>query len=110
MAEEDTDSRAERPPSNVFVIHALEAINASKDARKSKELGDATQAALQHIRNTEQKLNPELLFRPLQLASRSRDVPTQVTALDCIGKLISYSYFAFSEPSAESNTPSLIER
>lgn len=100
--------------STVFVVSALEKINASKDARKSKELGDAVQAALANIRNTEQQINPELLFRPLQMATKSYNVQVQVIALDCIGKLISYSYFAFPTPSnappIAADTPPLIER
>jgi brefeldin A-inhibited guanine nucleotide-exchange protein len=101
--------------SNVFVVTALESIGASKEARRSKELADAVQAALQNIKSQDQPINPEIIFRPLQLASRTLSIPLQVTALDCIGKLISYSYFAF--PSAATShiqdgaeTPPLIER
>jgi brefeldin A-inhibited guanine nucleotide-exchange protein len=93
----------------------LESIAASKEARRSKELADAVQAALQNIKSLDQPVNPEVIFKPLQLASRTLSIPLQVTALDCIGKLISYSYFAF--PSAatshardEAETPPLIER
>lgn len=100
--------------STVFVISALETINASREARRGKEFGDATQAALSNLRNTEQTINPELIFRPLLMATRSGNPQLQLTALDCIGKLISYSYFAF--PSADAapenpvETPPLIER
>ncbi|KAF1850547.1 uncharacterized protein K460DRAFT_400604 [Cucurbitaria berberidis CBS 394.84] len=98
----------------VFVVAALETIAASKDARKNKKLGDATQAALTAIKQEGDpaRINPEILFEPLQLASEAPNVPVSITALDCIGKLISYSYFSVpSEPQADqSEIPPLIER
>ena len=101
--------------STVFILTALDTIATSREARKSKELEDAVQVALDNVKQSErQPIDPELIFRPLHLASKSLSVPLQVTALDCIGKLITYSYFAF--PSAESETeatseqPPLIER
>ena len=107
-------SRSAPVSSTVFVRTALEIIEASKDARRNKELHDAAQAALSNINDAQQTVNPELIFRPLQLASRTYSVPLQVTALDCIGKLISYSYFAFpsGRPTAEAREqqPPLIER
>lgn len=104
--------------SAVFVITALETIDASKEGRRSKELRESVQAALTNIRGGNQDIDPEIIFRPLALASKTFSIPLQVTALDCIGKLISYSYFAF--PSAEASSaqdagdmserPPLIER
>jgi brefeldin A-inhibited guanine nucleotide-exchange protein len=101
--------------STVFIVTALDNIAASRDARRDKKLEDATQVALTNIKQTDgQPIDPELIFRPLHLASKTLSIPLQVTALDCIGKLITYSYFAF--PSAETqneatpeHTP-LIER
>lgn len=101
--------------STVFIVTALESIGASREARRSKELEDSVQVALSNVRSTDgQPIDPELIFRPLHLASKTLSVPLQVTALDCIGKLITYSYFAF--PSAEPENeptpqqPPLIER
>lgn len=101
--------------STVFIVTALEAIGTSRDARRNKELEDAVQVALANVRQTDgQPIDPELIFRPLHLASKTLSIPLQVTSLDCIGKLITYSYFAF--PSAESESeatpekPPLIER
>lgn len=101
--------------STVFIVTALDTIGTSREARRSKELEDAVQVALSNVRAIDgQPIDPELIFRPLHLASKSLSVPLQVTALDCIGKLITYSYFAF--PSAESandsgpEQPPLIER
>ncbi|KAF5014934.1 hypothetical protein F66182_13910, partial [Fusarium sp. NRRL 66182] len=90
--------------STVFVVTALEAIAASKDAKRNKELEDAVRKALVNIRQSDTKpLDPEVIFLPLQLATKTFSIPLQVTALDCIGKLITYSYFAFpsSRPSQD---------
>ncbi|KKY27581.1 putative guanyl-nucleotide exchange factor [Phaeomoniella chlamydospora] len=106
-------SRTTPVSSTVFVRTALETIEASRDARRSKELNDSVQAALVNINDAQQAVDPEVIFRPLQLATRTYSVPLQVTALDCIGKLISYSYFAFPSrrlsASVEPQLP-LIER
>jgi brefeldin A-inhibited guanine nucleotide-exchange protein len=87
--------------SMVFVVSALESIAASKDARKRKPLLDSTQRALSAIRNAQgdaAQLDPEILFQPLNLATDATTVSVVVTALDCIGKLISYSYFSVPAP------------
>ena len=105
--------------STVFIVTALDAIGASREARKSKELEDAVKNALANVKQSDrQPIDPEVLFYPLLLASRTLSIPLQVTALDCIGKLITYSYFAFpstqevkpSEADATAEQPPLIER
>ncbi|TKA80849.1 hypothetical protein B0A55_02350, partial [Friedmanniomyces simplex] len=101
--------------SMVFVVAALESIAASKDARKRKALQDSTQRALSAIRSAQgdaSQLNPEVLFEPLNLATEASTVAVVTTALDCIGKLISYSYFSAPPPGSEGQPqrPSLIER
>lgn len=100
--------------STVFVVSALETIGAAKEVRRNKEFTEAVQAALANIKNLEQTVNPEIIFQPLQMATKSFNVPLQVTALDCIGKLISYSYFAFpavaTNHTGGADTPPLIER
>lgn len=102
--------------STVFVVTALETIAASKDAKRSKELEDAVQKALVNIKQSDTRPpDPETIFLPLQLATKTFSIPLQVTALDCIGKLITYSYFAFpssrasQDDSADKELP-LIER
>jgi brefeldin A-inhibited guanine nucleotide-exchange protein len=97
----------------LFVVSSLESIAASKDARRSKPLSESVQRALEAIRgdtgNT--PLNPEVLFEPLNLASQAPNVQVVTTALDCIGKLISYSYFSIpSQSHSEQDGPPLIER
>ena len=89
---------AARPPllsSMIFVVGALETIGSSKDARRRRQLGDATQKALNAIKESDPQLpDPEIVFQPLQLATMTGNVTLTTVALDCIGKLISYSYFA----------------
>lgn len=95
-----TGQRSGPVSSTVFIITALDTIGASKEARKNKELEDTVKAALSNVKQSErQPIDPEVIFRPLYLATKSFSIPLQVTALDCIGKLITYSYFAF--PSAK---------
>ena len=78
----------------VFVVTALEQIAASKEARRRKPLGDAVQKALTAIKQKDDSPNPEIIFEPLRLATETSSIPLTTTALDCIGKLISYSYFS----------------
>lgn len=83
--------------SMVFVVAALESISVSKDARKRKPLLESSQRALASIRTAQgdaSQIDPEVLFEPLNLATEASTVAVVVTALDCIGKLISYSYFS----------------
>jgi brefeldin A-inhibited guanine nucleotide-exchange protein len=103
--------------SMVFVVSALENIAASKEARKRKQLGDSVQKALAAIKQSDPHLpDPEVIFEPLQLATLANSIPLATTALDCIGKLISYSYFCVpSTPNSSQNAnaeeePLLIER
>lgn len=101
-------------PSMVFVITALETIAASKEARKRKQFGETAYAALNAIKKNE-GVDPEIVFAPLRLATEAGSALLTTTALDCIGKLITYSYFAMPEtPTAEDITEEppipLIER
>ncbi|KAL8675454.1 MAG: hypothetical protein Q9168_000155 [Polycauliona sp. 1 TL-2023] len=121
MERSDTQSTAatnttQRSPisSMVFVVTALEQIAASKEARRKKQLGDSAANVLSIIKQHEASPTPEEIFEPLRLATETSSIPLTTTALDCIGKLISYSYFSL--PSAPSDTeavpqqPPLIER
>ena len=103
--------------SMVFVVTALESIAASKDARKRKPLQDSTGRALSAIRSAQgdaSQISPEVMFEPLNLATEASTVSVVTTALDCIGKLISYSYFSppvHAEQQADGRQrPPLIER
>ncbi|KAF2127776.1 hypothetical protein P153DRAFT_432834 [Dothidotthia symphoricarpi CBS 119687] len=109
-----TATRPSTRSSLVFVVTALETIAASKDAKKNKKLGDSTNAALAAIKTEGDpaRINPEVLFEPLQLATEVSTAPVCIAALDCIGKLISYSYFSVpAEPHPDNKeAPPLIER
>ncbi|KAL2066343.1 hypothetical protein VTL71DRAFT_2414 [Oculimacula yallundae] len=88
----------------VFVVSALETIAASKEAHKNKPLSESVQKALKDIKEHAPQLpDPEVIFAPLQLATKTgSSIPLITTALDCIGKLISYSYFSVpSSPNAD---------
>ncbi|MCJ1319050.1 guanine nucleotide exchange protein for ADP-robosylation factor [Xylographa vitiligo] len=111
----DISRRSSALSSMVFVATALETIAASKEARKRKGLGDSVQSALNAIKS-DASPNPEIVFEPLRLATETPSIPLTTTALDCIGKLITYSYFSMpvlpQEPLAISEQPQvpLIER
>jgi brefeldin A-inhibited guanine nucleotide-exchange protein len=80
-----------------FVVSSLDTIAAH--AGRNKQLAELAEKALAAIKENDQQLpDPEVVFAPLQLATKSGTIPLATTALDCIGKLISYSYF--SAPSA----------
>jgi brefeldin A-inhibited guanine nucleotide-exchange protein len=109
-----TASTTQQKSSLVFVVTSLESIAASKEARKNKKLTESLQRALAAIKGDGDPAHqsPEVLFEPLQLASELQTVQVVTTALDCIGKLISYSYFSIpAESQTEpSDGPPLIER
>lgn len=93
----------------VFVVSALEQIAASKEARRKKQLGDAAQKALDVIKRPDSSPSPEVIFEPLKLATETSSIPLTTTALDCIGKLISYSYFSVPAEPQDSNVASAQE-
>ena len=89
----------------VFVVSALDQIAASKEARRKTVLGDAAQKALDAIKRLDGSPPPEVIFEPLRLATETSSIPLTTTALDCIGKLISYSYFSVPADIQDPNTP-----
>ena len=98
-----------------FVVSSLDAIANSKEAQKNKQLGELSKKALDSIKEQDKLPDPEIVFLPLQLATKSNNVQLTTSALDCIGKLISYSYFSVpSKEDAPEGTerppPPLIER
>jgi brefeldin A-inhibited guanine nucleotide-exchange protein len=99
-----------------FVASSLDAIATSKEAQRNKQLGEYARTALAAIKEREPELpEPEIIFAPLQLAAKSPNAQLTTTALDCIGKLISYSYFTAvdaAEPAEDGTTTKtpLIER
>ena len=109
--------RAAPLSSIVFVVQALEQIAASKEARKKKEIGEAVNRALATIKRKDHAPDPETIFEALRLATETSSIPLTTTSLDCIGKLISYSYFSIPSANQDSvsnseqqQQPPLIER
>ena len=88
----------------VFVVSALGEIAASKEARKKKGLAESANKALAAIKRQDAAPNPEIIFEPLRLATETSSIPLTTTALDCIGKLISYSYFSIPTPVYDSSS------
>ncbi|KAI0110654.1 Sec7-domain-containing protein [Hypoxylon sp. NC0597] len=79
----------------VFVVSSLEAIAASKEAQRNKQLAELTEKALKAIKEGGSQLpDPQVVFAPLQLATKTGSSQLINTALDCIQKLISSSYFS----------------
>jgi brefeldin A-inhibited guanine nucleotide-exchange protein len=83
--------------STVLISSALESIAASREAKRSAPLRESTQRALEHIRS-EEAADARLIFEPLRLACETKNEKLMIISLDCISKLISYSFFA--EPDA----------
>ncbi|KAG6873306.1 hypothetical protein C0995_000459 [Termitomyces sp. Mi166 len=88
----------------VLISAALETIAASKEAKRSALLRDSTQKALDLIRNNQGTAGPRVIFEPLRLACETKNEKLMIASLDCISKLISYSFFA--EPDAHADIPS----
>lgn len=82
----------------VLVLSALEAIAASREARRSAPLKEAVEHALNLVRVGQGGDRPREIFEPLRLACETGNEKLQVVSLDCISKLISDSFFV--EPDA----------
>jgi brefeldin A-inhibited guanine nucleotide-exchange protein len=79
----------------VFVVSSLEAVHASKEAQRNKQLAELTEKALKAIKEEPSQLpDPDVVFAPLQLATKTGSSQLINIALDCLGKLISSSYFS----------------
>ncbi|KIL70092.1 hypothetical protein M378DRAFT_156145 [Amanita muscaria Koide BX008] len=91
----------------VLISSALESIAASREAKRSNPLRDSTQRALELVRSGLGGENPREIFEPLRLACETRNEKLMIASLDCISKLISYSFFAEAEdqPSNLSSPP-----
>jgi brefeldin A-inhibited guanine nucleotide-exchange protein len=77
----------------VLITSALETISASKEAKRSAQLRDAVKNALQLIHSGTGGNQPREIFEPLRLACETRNEKLVVASLDCISKLVSYSFF-----------------
>lgn len=82
-----------RTVSAVLVSSALETIAASREAKRSQPLRDSVQRALDMVKRGEGGDRPREIFEPLRLACETRNEKLMIASLDCISKLISYSFF-----------------
>jgi len=78
----------------VLISSALETILSSKEAKRSLQLRDSAQNALEMVRAGKGGDKPREIFEPLRLACETRSEKLMIASLDCISKLISYSFFA----------------
>jgi brefeldin A-inhibited guanine nucleotide-exchange protein len=91
--------------SMVLITTALETISASKEARRSAPLRDSTTNALELIRSNQGGDKPREIFEPLRLACETRNEKLMVASLDCISKLISYSFFTEEDSASAYASP-----
>ena len=94
--------RSSNLSSMVFVSTALEHIAASKEARRKGGLHDSVQLAMNAIKQ-DASPSPEIIFEPLRLATETTNIQLTTTALDCISKLITYSYFSIPAATPENS-------
>ncbi|RDB22645.1 Protein transport protein sec71 [Hypsizygus marmoreus] len=90
----------------VLISTALETIAASKEAKRSAPLRDSTQRALEMIRANQVGDRPREIFEPLRLACETRNEKLMIASLDCISKLISYSFFTEADTHPQHSMPS----
>jgi len=81
----------------VLISTALDTIAASREAKRSTLLRESTQKALELIRADQGGDRPREVFEPLRLACETRNEKLMIASLDCISKLIAYSFFVEEE-------------
>jgi brefeldin A-inhibited guanine nucleotide-exchange protein len=84
--------------STVLITPPLQVLVDSKEAKKSASFRAAAQRALELCQDTSNAayLHPRDIFEPLRLAisnPQTTSVPTLVTSLDLLAKLVSHSFF-----------------
>ncbi|KAF7301642.1 Guanine nucleotide exchange factor [Mycena indigotica] len=89
---------------SVIISSALETIAGL--AKRTPALRDSTQRALELVQTNQGVDHPEEIFEPLRLACETRNEKLMIASLDCISKLISYSFFVDSSSSASHGLPS----
>lgn len=90
----------------VLISSALDIIAASKEAKRSAPLRESTQRALDMVRSGQGGDRPRVIFEPLRLACETRNEKLMIASLDCISKLISYSFFAEQSDGSAHSFPS----
>jgi brefeldin A-inhibited guanine nucleotide-exchange protein len=82
----------------VLISSALETIASSREAKRSSPLKESVQLALEMVRSGEGGDKGREIFEPLRLACETRNEKLMIASLDCIAKLIAYSFFVESTP------------
>ncbi|KAI1128984.1 guanine nucleotide exchange factor [Nemania abortiva] len=79
----------------VFVVSSLETIAASKEAQRNKQLAELAEKAIKAIKGGgSQAPEPDVVFAPLQLATKTGSSQLINAALDSIQKLVSSAYLS----------------
>ncbi|KAI0188650.1 Sec7 domain-containing protein [Xylaria flabelliformis] len=79
----------------IFVVSSLETIAASREAQRNKQLAELAEKAVKAIKEGgSQTPEPDVVFAPLQLATKTGSSQLINTALDSIQKLISSAYLS----------------
>ncbi|OBZ76081.1 Protein transport protein sec71 [Grifola frondosa] len=89
----------------ILISSALETIAASREAKRSTPLRESVQRALEMVKAGQGGDRPREIFEPLRLACETRNEKLMIASLDCIAKLISYSFFAESSSTAQLSSP-----
>ncbi|KAG8843124.1 guanine nucleotide exchange protein for ADP-robosylation factor [Serendipita sp. 411] len=89
----------------VLITSALKTIAASKEAKRSQQLREATDHALEMINQGLGGDKPREIFEPLRLACETQNEKLMVPSLDCISKLISYAFFVENSPEQSYTSP-----
>ncbi|KAG5518078.1 hypothetical protein PMAC_003264 [Pneumocystis sp. 'macacae'] len=84
----------------VFVIQALEIILTTKEAKKNGQLKDIVSKTLDIIK-TNPFPSPSTILKPLKFACATFSSQCTISALDCLSKLLSYSFFVDPLPSIQ---------
>ena len=84
----------------VLITSALDIIFQSKEAKRSQHLRDATEHALNMLRQGLGADKPREIFEPLRLACETKNDKLQIASLDCIAKLTAYAFFVEATPHA----------
>lgn len=79
----------------LFLVSSLETIAASKEAQRNKQLAELAEKAVRAIREGGSHApEPDVVFAPLQLATKTGSTQLINTALDSIQKLVSSAYLS----------------
>jgi brefeldin A-inhibited guanine nucleotide-exchange protein len=89
--------------SSVLITSALKTIAASKEAKRSQQLREAVEHALEMVNQGQGGDKPREIFEPLRLACETQNEKLMVPSLDCISKLISYAFFVENSDVAPQN-------